>query len=128
VARATFNIRFNDRHTPATLEARLRELLRCIDTRHELAISTSGEAFVTSPGPLTGLLADTISGELGRVPAHSTSGGTSDARFIKQMCPVVEFGLVGQTMHQIDERVALADLEGLTRVYQAFLDRYLAPA
>jgi succinyl-diaminopimelate desuccinylase len=127
-ARATFNIRFNDLHTPAALEARLRELLRRIDAGHELAISTSGEAFVASPGPLTLLLADAIAAELGRVPEHSTSGGTSDARFIKDMCPVVEFGLVGQTMHQTDERVALADLEALTRVYLAFLDRYLPPA
>jgi succinyl-diaminopimelate desuccinylase len=128
VAQATFNIRFNDQHTPATLEARLREQLREIDDRYELAISTSGDSFVTSPGPLTQLLADAIESELGRAPEPSTSGGTSDARFIKDLCPVVEFGLVGQTMHQVDERVAVADLEALTRVYRAFFERYLPPA
>jgi succinyl-diaminopimelate desuccinylase len=127
-ARATFNIRFNDRHTPAALEARLRALLGGVGEDHELAISTSGDSFVTAPGPLTALLAAAIEAELGCKPEHSTSGGTSDARFIKDLCPVVEFGLVGQTMHQIDERVALSDLEALTRVYGGFLDRYLAAA
>jgi len=128
VARATFNIRFNDRHTPDALEARLRALLGAVGEQHELAISTSGDSFVTEPGPLTALLTATIEAELGRTPEHSTSGGTSDARFIKDLCPVVEFGLVGQTMHQTDEHVALSDLEALTRVYGGFLDRYLAAA
>jgi succinyl-diaminopimelate desuccinylase len=128
VARATFNIRFNDCHTPASLEAWLRAQLRRIDDRHDLEVSTSGEAFVTSPGPLTAVLAGAIRDETGRVPELSTSGGTSDARFIKDVCPVVEFGLVGRTMHQVDERVAVADLEALTRVYRTFLERYLAPA
>ena len=127
-ARATFNIRFNDCHTAASLEARLREQLRRIDDRHDLVVGTSGEAFVTSQGTLTALLADAIRDETGRAPELSTSGGTSDARFIKDVCPVVEFGLVGQTMHQVDERVAVADLEALTRVYRTFLERYLAPA
>jgi succinyl-diaminopimelate desuccinylase len=127
-ARATFNIRFNDCHAPDALEARLRAQLRRVDDRHDLVIGTSGEAFVTSPGPLTALLAAVIRDETGRTPELSTSGGTSDARFIKDVCPVVEFGLVGQTMHQVDERVAVADLEALTRVYRTFLERYLAPA
>jgi succinyl-diaminopimelate desuccinylase len=125
-ARASFNIRFNDCHTPSTLEARLRKQLCGLDDRHDLVISTSGDSFVTSPGPLTALLAGAIRDETGRTPEHSTSGGTSDARFIKDICPVVEFGLVGQTMHQIDERVAVADLEALTRVYRTFFDRCLA--
>jgi succinyl-diaminopimelate desuccinylase len=127
-ARATFNIRFNDRHTPDALEARLRALLAAVDARHELTISSSGDSFVTAPGPLTELLAAAIEAELRCTPELSTSGGTSDARFIKDLCPVVEFGLVGQTMHQTDERVALGDLEALTRVYGGFLDRYLAAA
>jgi succinyl-diaminopimelate desuccinylase len=125
---ATFNIRFNDCHTPAVLEARLRAQLRRVDDRHDLVVNTSGDAFVTSPGPLTELLEAAIRDELGRTPERSTSGGASDARFIKDLCPVVEFGLVGRTMHQIDERVAVADLEALTRVYRTFLDRYLGPA
>jgi succinyl-diaminopimelate desuccinylase len=126
-ARATFNIRFNDCHTPATLETRLREQLRQVDDRHHLAISSSGDAFVASPGPLRELLAAAIRSETGRTPQVSTTGGTSDARFIKDVCPVVEFGLVGQTMHQIDERVAVADLEALTRIYRTFLARYPGP-
>jgi succinyl-diaminopimelate desuccinylase len=128
VARATFNIRFNDCHTPASLEARLRQRLRQVEGRSDLMVSTSGDAFVTSPGPLTALLAAVIQDQTGRVPELSTSGGTSDARFIKDFCPVVEFGLVGQTMHQVDERVAVADLEALTRIYRTFLERYLAAA
>lgn len=128
VARATFNIRFNDRHTPTSLETRLRALLAGIDNRHELEISVSGDSFVTEPGPLTELLSAAIEAELDCRPEHSTSGGTSDARFIKDMCPVVEFGLVGQTMHQVDEHVALSDLEALTRVYRRFLECYLAAA
>ena len=83
---------------------------------------------MTPPGPLTELLAGAIEDEPGRTPELSTSGGTSDARFIKDVCPVVEFGLVGQTMHQVDERVAVADLEALTRIYRTLLERYLAPA
>jgi len=106
----------------------MRAQLRRIDDRHDLVVSTSGDSFVTSPGPLTALLADAIRDEAGRTPELSTSGGTSDARFIKDVCPVVEFGLVGQTMHQVDERVAVADLEALTRVYRTFLERYLVPA
>jgi succinyl-diaminopimelate desuccinylase len=128
VARATFNIRFNDRHTPHALEERLRAQLRGVDDRHELAISCSGDAFVTAPRPLTVLLATAIEDETGLAPEHSTTGGTSDARFIKDVCPVVEFGLVGRTMHQIDERIAVADLETLTRIYRTFLERSLAPA
>jgi succinyl-diaminopimelate desuccinylase len=127
-ARATFNIRFNDCHTAAALEAWLRAQLCRVDDRHHLAIRTSGDAFVIAPGPLTELLAAAIRDETGRTPDLSTAGGTSDARFIKDICPVVEFGLVGQTMHQVDERVAVADLEALTRIYRTFLDRYLAPA
>ena len=126
VAHATFNIRFNDHHTSDSLEAWLRTRLRDVGDRHELAVTSSGEAFVTSPGSLTAMLAAAIRDQTGSTPELSTSGGTSDARFIKDLCPVVEFGLVGQTMHQVDERVALADLETLTRVYRSFLERYLA--
>ncbi|MEM7025214.1 MAG: succinyl-diaminopimelate desuccinylase [Pseudomonadota bacterium] len=126
VARATFNIRFNDQHSPDSLEQRVREMLAQVDDRHELDVSCSGDSFVTAPGPLIDMLSSAIETELGCVPEPSTSGGTSDARFIKDMCPVVEFGLVGQTMHQVDECVALPDLEALTRTYYTFFDRYLA--
>jgi succinyl-diaminopimelate desuccinylase len=126
-ARATFNVRFNDRHSAGSLEARLRRQLDAVGGRYELRIETSGEAFVTEPGPFSELLESLIERELGVTPELSTSGGTSDARFIKDACPVVEFGLVGATIHQVDERVAVADLEGLTRVYRALLASYVRP-
>ena len=109
-ARATFNIRFNDRHTRAhRSRPRLRAQLdagRAVD--YDLAISTSGEAFLTTPGPLHRRCSQALIERetRHRTPELSTSGGTSDARFIKDVCPVVEFGLVGATMHQVDERVA----------------------
>jgi succinyl-diaminopimelate desuccinylase len=127
-ARATFNIRFNDRHSASALEARLRKQLDAVPGGYELRTESSGEAFVTEPGPFSELLESVIERELGMTPELSTSGGTSDARFIKDVCPVVEFGLVGATIHQVDECVALADLEALTRVYRALLAAYVRPA
>jgi succinyl-diaminopimelate desuccinylase len=127
-ARATFNVRFNDRHSAGSLEARLRRLLDGVGGRYALQTRASAEAFVTQPGPLTDLLASLIEHELGLLPELSTAGGTSDARFIKDVCPVVEFGLVGATIHQVDEHVAVADLETLTRIYQALLASYVRPA
>ncbi len=128
-ARATFNIRFNDRHTGASLEHWLRE--RCDATageggRYELAVKVSGEAFLTPPGPLSDIVVEAVREELGVTPELSTTGGTSDARFIKDYCPVAEFGLVGQTMHKTDERVAVADIEALARIYSGVLRRYFA--
>jgi len=128
-ARATLNVRFNDRHTGAGLERWLRE--RCDAAvgeggRYELAVKVSGEAFLTPPGLLSDILVEAVRDELGVVPELSTTGGTSDARFIKDHCPVAEFGLVGQTMHKTDERVAVADIEALTRIYASVLRRYFA--
>ena len=120
-ARATFNVRFNDRHTARSLEARLRARLDAVGGDYRLETSSNAEAFVTVPGAFTDLLEAVIERELEIVPELSTSGGTSDARFIKDVCPVVEFGLVGATIHQVDERVPVADLEALTRVYQALI-------
>ncbi|MDX6751372.1 succinyl-diaminopimelate desuccinylase [Geminicoccaceae bacterium 1502E] len=125
---ATFNIRYNDRHDAASLERWLRERLDQAGGRYELEVGSSGDAFFTRPGPLSDMLGQAIEEVTGRRPELSTSGGTSDARFIKHYCPVVEFGLVGQSMHQVDESVALADIEGLTAVYQAFLGRFFAAA
>ena len=88
----------------------------------------ASHSFLTKAGPLTGVLAAAIGAVTGLAPAPSTGGGTSDARFFKDICPVVEFGLVGDTMHQIDERVAIADLRALAAIYAAFLDRYFAAA
>jgi succinyl-diaminopimelate desuccinylase len=127
-ARATFNVRFNDRHSARSLETRLRERLDAVGGDYQLETSGNAEAFVTTPGAFTDLLEALIERELKVLPELSTSGGTSDARFIKDVCPVVEFGLVGETIHQVDERVPVADLEALTRVYQALIESYVEAA
>ena len=128
-ARATFNIRFNDLWSPQALEDELRRRLREAagnTVRYTAEFEpTNAVAFLTAPDSF-GFLIEAIELETGRRPALSTSGGTSDARFIKDHCPVVEFGLVGQTMHQVDERVAVADLERLTAIYQGALERYFS--
>jgi succinyl-diaminopimelate desuccinylase len=127
-ARAKFNIRFNDNHTQETLRALVetRQTKACgnrIRARIEWEYSNSN-VFVTKPGPFTDLAVSAIEQITGRKPELSTSGGTSDARFISSYCPVIEFGLVGQTMHQIDERTPVSDLEKLTKIYRGVLDRY----
>ncbi|MBV9522702.1 MAG: M20/M25/M40 family metallo-hydrolase, partial [Alphaproteobacteria bacterium] len=123
-AHAVFNIRFNESWTSARLETWLRERLDAVGGRYELAIRVSGESFLTPPGEVSRILAEAIAATLDRQPELSTTGGTSDARFIHHLCPVAEFGLVGRTMHKADEAVDLADLADLTRVYKAALDRY----
>ncbi len=123
-ARAGFNIRFNDLHTGASLTEWLHDRCKAVGGDYELDIHVSGEAFLTPPGRFSELLARTVTDVTGRTPELSTSGGTSDARFIKDFCPVAEFGLVGQTMHKVDERIAVADLDALTDIYAAVLDGY----
>ena len=127
-AEAAFNLRFNDRHTGKSLEAWLRRKFdeAAAGGRYDLSIKVSGEAFLTPPGPLSDLVARAVEAETGHAPELSTTGGTSDARFIKDHCPVAEFGLVGLTMHKADERAAIADIEALTRIYQAVLAGYFA--
>jgi len=127
IARATFNIRFNDRHTAASLEKHLRALFDEEGADYELRVTCSGESFLTPPGPLSAMLSDAVHSLTGLEPALSTTGGTSDARFIRNYCAVAEFGMTGQTMHKIDERVALSDLALLSRIYEALLDRFFAP-
>ena len=131
-ARARFNIRFNDQWSRDTLEAELTERLRRAagnEVAWTLTLeSPSSDSFLTRDDALIGTLSEAIEAVTGHRPGLSTSGGTSDARFVKDYCPVVEFGLVGQTMHQVDERVAVADLETLTRVYEAFLVRWFETA
>jgi succinyl-diaminopimelate desuccinylase len=127
-ARAKFNIRFNDHHTQATLremvEARLQKAAGNRIKARIVWEPSNSNVFVTKPGPFTDLAVAAIEEVTGRKPELSTSGGTSDARFIASYCPVIEFGLVGQTMHQIDERAAVSDLEKLTKIYRGILDRY----
>jgi succinyl-diaminopimelate desuccinylase len=127
-ARAKFNIRFNDLHTQATLKELVEQrLAKAAGNRIRARIvwePSNSNVFVTKPGAFTDLAVAAIEEVTGRRPELSTSGGTSDARFISGYCPVIEFGLVGQTMHQIDERTPIADLEKLTRIYRRILHRY----
>ena len=127
---ATVNIRFNDLHSGASLTGWLREQSAKVQASTGVAFtvtaSISGEAFLTPPGPLSALVAGAVRAETGMTPAASTSGGTSDARFVKNHCPVVEFGLVGQTMHKVDERVAVEDIHRLKAIYTRVLCDYFA--
>ena len=125
-ARALFNIRFNDKHTSAALTRWLRERFDATGARYDLDIQVSGESFLTPPGPLSELMAKAVEQVVGRRPEFSTTGGTSDARFIRAYCPVAEFGMVGQTMHKVNERVALADIARLTEIYERILDGFFA--
>lgn len=128
--RATINIRFNDAHTGAALDTWLRGHAAETAADHgveiDVKISISGESFVTPPGPLSELIAGAVEAELGVRPEASTTGGTSDARFVKDHCPVVEFGLVGQTMHQVDERVSVEQIHQLKAIYGRILREYFA--
>ncbi|MGH6725443.1 MAG: succinyl-diaminopimelate desuccinylase, partial [Pseudolabrys sp.] len=128
-ARARFNIRFNDRHTLASLKKLIERRAAKAAGKIKFAFAwepSNARVFVTEPGPFTEFVAQAIRKITGRKPKLSTSGGTSDARFIIAHCPVVEFGLVGQTMHQVDERVPVADLRVLTKVYRTIIDNYFA--
>ena len=102
----------------------LRRALRQVGGEYELAFEISGESFLTPPGALSDLVCDAVESIVGRRPALSTTGGTSDARFIRDYSPVIEFGLVGQTMHKVDERVSLDDIRSLTAIYHSMLERY----
>ncbi|MDB5367401.1 MAG: succinyl-diaminopimelate desuccinylase [Rhodospirillales bacterium] len=123
---ALFNVRFNDRWSGAVLEPHLRKIVEAHAGAHDLSITVSGESFRTAPGPWTELVAGAIETVTGRRPDLSTTGGTSDARFIARYCPVVEFGLVGRSMHKVDEHVAVADLAQLTRIYESVIERFFA--
>jgi succinyl-diaminopimelate desuccinylase len=129
-ARARFNIRFNDRHSQTALKTvieRRAEQAAAGRVRFSFAWQASNaDVFVTKPGPFTDLAIAAIAEVTGHRPALSTSGGTSDARFIKDYCPVLEFGLVGQTMHAVDERTPVADLKTLTAIYRRIIEKYFS--
>ena len=132
VVRARFNTRFNDLWTSKTLLAHLKQRIDRANAALggngtiELTTEVSGESFYTAPGPLVDLVAGAIREVAGLETELSTAGGTSDARFISQYCPVLEFGLVGETMHKVDEKSAIDDLRTLSRIYEAVLDRFFA--
>jgi succinyl-diaminopimelate desuccinylase len=125
-ASAMLNIRFNSDHTGAALSAWLRAVISQHADRFDLDIGISGESFLTEPGPLVNTLRQAIIDASGVDPKLDTGGGTSDARFIARYCPVAEFGLVGATMHQTDERVPVAELNGLAQIYRGILAAFLA--
>jgi len=126
--RATVNIRFNDAHDSASLigwmQAEIDRVAEEFGVSGAMKVKVSGESFLTPPGPLSDLVAHAVEAETGVRPVLSTTGGTSDARFVKDHCPVVEFGLVGQTMHQVDERVEVAQIHQLKAIYGRILRDY----
>jgi succinyl-diaminopimelate desuccinylase len=129
-ASARFNIRFNDLHTPETLKHRIETKAKEVadEMGGEISVisQTSGVAFLTQPGPFTELVSEAVAKVTGSKPEFSTSGGTSDARFIKDHCPVVELGLSGATMHKVDECVPVSEILRLTDIYESVLDAYFA--
>jgi succinyl-diaminopimelate desuccinylase len=127
-ARATINIRFNDRWTSATIKDWVKRRLDAAGGRYSLRFRESCDAFLTPPGELSDLLSQAAEGVTGLKPQLSTAGGASDGCFIHPYCEVAEFGLVGLTMHKVDERVPLADMAALTEIYLAVLDRYFPAA
>ena len=128
--RATVNIRFNDMHTSEELSAWLKEVTNKIasksDVEINMEIQVSGESFITALGSFSDLVSNSVYSETGIYPQASTSGGTSDARFVKDHCPVVEFGLVGKTMHQVDERVSVNHIHQLKAIYANIIKNYFA--
>ncbi len=125
-ARAALNIRFNDKHSGKSLTEWVRATVAQHAERFDLESSISGESFVTKPGPMVDILRKAIVDATGVEPKLDTGGGTSDARFIANYCPVAEFGLVGATMHQTDERVPISELRDLARIYHGILSSFLA--
>jgi|TARA_B110000908_G_C10250107_1_gene451457 succinyl-diaminopimelate desuccinylase len=128
--KATVNIRFNDTHSGASLsdwlQAETDKIIAQFGVEVEMKVKISGESFVTMPGPLSALVSAAVQAETNVVPQLSTTGGTSDARFVKNHCPVVEFGLVGQSMHQVDEHVQVAHIHQLKTIYARILRDYFA--
>jgi len=123
-AEARFNVRFNANFDGAGLETELRRRLDAVGRPYGLDIAVSGESFVTEPGPLTEIVATAVEEVSGARPEFSTSGGTSDARFIKDYCPVVELGLISATAHQVDEHIAVDDVRALADTYRRILHAF----
>jgi succinyl-diaminopimelate desuccinylase len=129
-AKASFNVRYNDAHTRADIEGRIAGCVKAaaaeVGAETEINFTHTGDVFLTEPGPLVETMIGAVRQVTGKAPKLSTGGGTSDARFIKDYCPVVELGLTNATIHQVDERVPVADLETLTRIYERFIADFFA--
>ena len=132
VTKAAVNIRFNDSHSGSSLVSWLKDEIEKVSAEYGIKFETdfkiSGESFITPPGELSDLISEAVKKELGVTPKLSTTGGTSDARFIKDMCPVTEFGLVGKTMHAVDEKVETKQINQLKEVYSRILEAYFEKA
>ena len=128
LARATFNIRFNNKHSSSSLKNRLNKIFKKITKKNKsnfkVEYRVSGEAFLTKPNKTTYMIQDVIKKITKIKPQLSTTGGTSDARFIRKIAPCLEFGLVGKTMHKVDEAVSISDLKKLTKIYSEILKNY----
>ena len=128
IARATFNIRFNNKHTSSSLKNRLNRIFKKITKKDKsnfkVEYRVSGEAFLTKPNKTTYMIQSVIKKITKIKPQLSTTGGTSDARFIRKIAPCLEFGLVGKTMHKVDEAVSISDLKKLTKIYSSILENY----
>ncbi|MEC8309152.1 MAG: succinyl-diaminopimelate desuccinylase [Pseudomonadota bacterium] len=125
-AEAGFNIRFNTEHSADSLIGWLEEHFARIGGDWTVEWKSNADPFITAPGPLTDLISESCRAVTGRTPELSTGGGTSDARFITKLCPVAEFGLVGQTMHKVDENVATGDIDGLSAIYETAIRRFFS--
>ena len=125
-AQVVFNIRFNDLHRAEEIESWVREKLDSVGGDYDLTVRVTGESFLTPPGPLSEVLSAAVQEVTGKVPELSTSGGTSDARFIKDYCPVAEFGMVGRTMHQTNECIEVADIDALSKIYLKTIENFFA--
>jgi succinyl-diaminopimelate desuccinylase len=126
--KAAFNIRFNDNWNNASMKAKVTELLDTVGDDYEITFEGNAESFITQPSEWTEVVRDAVSDIAGRTPEYTTSGGTSDARFIVNYCPVIECGAINESIHQIDENAKVSDLEDLTRIYQRVLERYFKVA
>ena len=127
VAEATFNIRFNNKHSSSSIKKKLNKIFKKISkknkSKYKIEYRVSGEAFLTKPNKTTFMIQDIIQKATNIKPKLSTTGGTSDLRFIKKISPGLEFGLVGKTMHKVDEAVSIKDLKNLTKIYQNILQK-----
>ena len=126
-AEALFNIRFNTEQTSDALEAWLRAQCDAVGGEYSLDINAGSQPFLTEPGPFTELISGAVEDITGSQPALTTTGGTSDARFIHHHCPVADFGLISESMHKVDEQASIVDIEHLTRIYARILERYFDP-
>ena len=121
-----FNIRFNDAWSSDTLKAKIIEILDGVGGEYEIEFEGNAESFITKPGTWSEIVRDAVEDVTGRTPEYTTNGGTSDARFVVQHCPVIECGAINESIHQVDENARVSDLEDLTRIYERILVRYFA--